>query len=62
VPTESSAAYTEGWQGVVYRWLAKRIDWLARKLSYPSTRRGVRMWLEDVADSLVWRAIKRGWK
>lgn len=56
---EVTAAYTEGWQGEVYRWLAKRIDRLARKLRYPSTRRGLRMWLEDVADALVWKAIKR---
>lgn len=58
----SSAAYTEGWQGAVYRWLAKRIDRLARKLRYAATRRGFRMWLEDVADALVWKAIRRGWK
>ncbi len=57
-----TAAYREDWRCRFYRWTAKRIERRARALSYPETRQGLRMKLEDVSDWFVWKAIRRGWR
>lgn len=56
-----AAAYTEGWQGTVYRWLGRRLELLARRVRYTHRRFDLRYHvLDPLADWLVWKAVRRG--